>query len=538
MPIAIYARKSTESEDRQVQSLGDQISALRQLAQREGLLVSKVLQESRSAKAPGQRPEFERLRKEIEAGRITGVLTWSMSRLSRNPVDGGVIAYLLQTGRLDFIRTMERTYRPEDNALLLSIENGMATAYLQDLSRNVKRGMRGKVERGWHPCKAPAGYLNDPETREIRTDPERFPLVRRAFELAMQGEMSVWEIHRAACAMGLTVKRRKARKPISKAGFRKMLQSPFYKGILVYKGEEVQGRHEPVITEEEFALVQESLSTRSRKRSAPRRQAFAGLFTCAACGSAITGETKRKRLASGEATSYTYYHCSGWKGCRRTGIREERLTELFTRFLEAIRMPGWVAQRIRETLALILEKEAVDEAADSASIRQELERIQARKRRLADLRLDGELSAEEYREMKAGLEERQARAESQLEEARDRSRQVQEAIGMRLDLAVAAGQISGRNPIASALGKAMRRIGGQILDMSSLELKVDPVLSGMAAFEPPEEGSGSTKRVHHRDPNSLWWAKVVQLRTAASRLKDETAPMDMITKGHSGQARR
>src|SRR4051812_32468227 len=102
MHIAIYARKSTESEDRQIQSLTDQLTALQALAQRESLRIDEVYEESRSAKAPYSRPEFQRLIKNIEAGRIRGVFTWSINRLSRNPVDGGIIAYLLQTGKLEF----------------------------------------------------------------------------------------------------------------------------------------------------------------------------------------------------------------------------------------------------------------------------------------------------------------------------------------------------------------------------------------------------------------------------------------------------
>ena len=86
----IYARKSTESEDRQVLSIDSQVRELRQLALKHGVDVSEVLTESRSAKAPG-RLIFGQLMRRINAGQIAGVLCWKMDRLSRNPLDSGTI---------------------------------------------------------------------------------------------------------------------------------------------------------------------------------------------------------------------------------------------------------------------------------------------------------------------------------------------------------------------------------------------------------------------------------------------------------------
>jgi hypothetical protein len=70
MRYILYARKSSESEDRQVQSVDDQLRVLRDLARRERLTVVAELTESRSAKDPGKRPVFlerELLRLEAEA---------------------------------------------------------------------------------------------------------------------------------------------------------------------------------------------------------------------------------------------------------------------------------------------------------------------------------------------------------------------------------------------------------------------------------------------------------------------------------------
>ena len=71
----IYARKSTDTEDRQVRSIGDQISELRELAQKEGVEIMDTIVEKQTAKKPG-RPMFADMLKRLEAGEAVGILAW------------------------------------------------------------------------------------------------------------------------------------------------------------------------------------------------------------------------------------------------------------------------------------------------------------------------------------------------------------------------------------------------------------------------------------------------------------------------------
>src|SRR5215204_5117352 len=93
----LYARKSTDSEDRQVLSIDSQISELRAIAAREGLEIVAILQESRSAKEPG-RPVFAEMNERITRGEANGILCWKLDRLARNFIDGGRIIEALQRG--------------------------------------------------------------------------------------------------------------------------------------------------------------------------------------------------------------------------------------------------------------------------------------------------------------------------------------------------------------------------------------------------------------------------------------------------------
>ena len=156
----IYCRKSSEAEDKQVQSIESQLNELKRLAERLNLSVIDVFTESKSAKSPG-RPIFNNILKKITQGKADGVICWKLDRLARNPIDGGLIIWMLQKGIIKHIQSFDRGYYPEDNVLLMNIEFGMANQYVLDLSVNVKRGMRQKVSEGWLPHRPPLGYLNN-----------------------------------------------------------------------------------------------------------------------------------------------------------------------------------------------------------------------------------------------------------------------------------------------------------------------------------------------------------------------------------------
>ncbi len=156
----LYARKSTDVEDKQVLSIEAQLAELRAIAKRDGLEIVQEFVEKRSAKMPG-RPVFEDMVRRVERGEAQGVVCWKIDRLSRNPVDSGRISWLLQQGTIQKIITHDKAYFPHDNVLLMSVEFGMANQYIRDLSVNVTRGLRQKARQGVYPSIAPLGYLND-----------------------------------------------------------------------------------------------------------------------------------------------------------------------------------------------------------------------------------------------------------------------------------------------------------------------------------------------------------------------------------------
>jgi len=147
----LYARKSSEQEDRQVLSIGSQKSELEALAKREKLQIVERLEESYSAKAPG-REIFNVMIKRIEKSEAAGIVAWHPNRLSRNFVDTGYLVYLMNQNRLQDIRTPGQSYKNTPNdKFLLNLLCSQAKLENDNKGVDVKHGLRRKVEMSWHP---------------------------------------------------------------------------------------------------------------------------------------------------------------------------------------------------------------------------------------------------------------------------------------------------------------------------------------------------------------------------------------------------
>ena len=310
----LYARKSSESEDRQIQSIDDQSNRLKKLATDLGLTIKAVLIEAHSAKAPGERPVFNEMLKRIERGEANGILCWQINRLSRNPIDSARVQWMLQQGIIKSIQTIDGERRPEDNVLLFSVEAGVSNQYIIDLRKNIKRGLQCKVEKGWLPCLAPAGYLNTFRERTIIRDDEHFDLIKKMWKLMLTGSYTVGQILGIVNGeWGYRTRKtpRGGMKELSLSGLYSIFGNPFYCGIIEYAGRQYSGRHEPMISVEDYEKVQIQLGRKQKPQPQKYEHDFTGIIRCGECGCLITAEIKTKFVkVSGEFRSYTYYHCT------------------------------------------------------------------------------------------------------------------------------------------------------------------------------------------------------------------------------------
>jgi len=392
MKYFIYARKSTDDEDRQILSIEAQLVELRQYAERENLSVVTELVEAKTAKKPG-RPIFNDMLSRIQRHEADGILAWHPDRLARNSVDGGKIIYLIDCGVIKELRFP--TYRFDNNAqgkFMLSIVFGQSKYYIDALSENIKRGIRLKLSKGIWPQWAPIGYLNDRATRTIVKDEGKAPFIAKSFALYATGRYSLHELRDKINSLGMTGRKGK---PLSATQYQHILKNPLYYGMFRYNGEVYEGTHEPIITKKLFEKCQEVMKRRAKPKKAKKTFALRGLMQCGECGRMITAEIQK---------GYTYYRCTKrLTKCTQKYIREEELAKQIRSFFQKVSLcDDWTRKILRE-----LEKDKNEAIQSSRPVRQKIERdisnIDDKVNKLIDLYLENNISVEEYRKKKEEL---------------------------------------------------------------------------------------------------------------------------------------
>ena len=342
-----YLRKSTDSEDRQVNSIEDQKKEIEHLADYLKVEIKGVYQESKSAKKPG-RPEFNRMLTDIKRGKANGILCWKINRLTRNPTDSGTLQQLLQDGVLKSIQTPGKEYKTGDNVLMMSVETGIANQFILDLSKDVKRGMLGKAEKGWRPGRAPLGYKNDKGadrgTKKIHVDEDTFPIVRKMWDLMLTGDYSVTKIVDIANnEWGLRTTFKKEKIKLGDRNGYVIFSNPFYYGEYTWNGNVYQGKHTPMVTPEEFERVQKLLGKTNRTYTRNKDLPYRRTIRCGECGCSITAEQKTKMIKSENILkTYIYHHCTNKKmdvDCSQKSTLFEEINRQILLELEKITIP-------------------------------------------------------------------------------------------------------------------------------------------------------------------------------------------------------
>jgi DNA invertase Pin-like site-specific DNA recombinase len=338
----LYARKSSESEEKQVLSIDSQIKEMLQLAEREGLEIVAMKRESHSAKETGCRPVFNEIVQELYEEKYNGILTWAPDRISRNAGDLGKIVDLMDAGKLNEIRTYGQTFSNNPNEkFLLMILGSQAKLENDNRGINVKRGLRTRCEMGLWPGMAPVGYLNQKHIDkkcQVIIDPERAKVVKQMFEKMAYEKWSGRKIYHWL-KFDLNFHSR-GNKSLALSNVYRALQNTFYYGVFEYpmgSGNWYQGKHETIIDKELFDKVQEQLKRDNIVRQS-KEFAFTKLMTCGVCESGISAEEKYKQLKDGTSNKYIYYGCSRAKDrhCKNQYIREEDLVDQLIKLMNKV----------------------------------------------------------------------------------------------------------------------------------------------------------------------------------------------------------
>lgn len=507
MKCIIYARKSTESEERQVQSLEDQLRIMRECAEKRGLVVIEEISESRSAKTPNNRPGFNRLIELIEQGNANAILVWHVNRLTRNPLDGGRLGQLLIDGKLELIQTPERKYVSDDSPIFLAIEAAVAAGQSQNLSRDAKRGMESKAAKGWLPMKPPIGYRNNAENREIDPDPLTFPLVQAAWHLMLGGNHSIREI----------ADELRARFPhfwnmSSENHYRKLYalyRNPFYAGTFKFDGKLYPGKHQAVVSAAEFEFVQRKMA---RAKGAPRPSkhvpVFLGLIRCAECGGPATVTRARKVSKNGNVHEYTYYHCTGHRGCRKRVVEETKLKEVLSQFARSITIHPKVSEAIVDQIERYFRGRVNVQAESHGLVMEQLTRLRTKLARLTQMRIDSEIDASEYLSSKAAIQAEIQQLESCLEQAGAKVQRAELRLKKLIESGVVAFQCESDTSESNLRNLATRLQNSIFIRHRQVEILLETPLQKIASIKPPLISSESPDRNDYGVLSSAWYTEM------------------------------
>lgn len=354
----LYARKSSESDEKQALSIDAQIREMLEVAQRENIQVTEIRKESHSAKDSGQRPVYNKLIEDLQNGTFNAILTWAPDRLSRNAGDLGKLVDLMDQKVLIEIKTYNQRFTNSPNEkFLLMILCSQAKLENDNKSLNVKRGLRMKCELGLCPGPAPIGYLNSTNVNEkgvVYLDPDRAPVVKTMFEKIAYDGWSGRKLYNWI-TYDIKFKTRKDRHT-TLSNLYLLLRNPFYYGMLEYprnSGKWYQGKQNPIITKELFDQVQAKLTV-SSERSESKEFAFTKMMRCGLCGSGITAEEKFKRPKNGKVHRYVYYGCTRFndKYCKCGYIREEELIRQLQEIIDQLSLDEiGMKEQIRDEIA-------------------------------------------------------------------------------------------------------------------------------------------------------------------------------------------
>jgi hypothetical protein len=330
--------------------------------------------------------------KGLRKGDARGVLIHKIDRSARNLKDWADLGELIDGGVEVHFANEALDLHSRGGRLSADIQAVVASDYIRNLREETKKGIYGRLKQGFYPLPAPIGYRDNGSAKPKTIDPEKGPLVKKAFELYGLGQWSIPTLVEELSRRGL---RNRTGGTVSRTGVHTILRNPFYTGVMRIRasGETYEGNHEALISKNLFDRVQDILHGRVGTRVKVHDFLFRRFIACANCGNSLIGELQK---------GYVYYRCHT-KTCPGTSIREEAASELVFHALSTLafseREKTYLAARIRELKAAWI----TSREQELQGLKLKIEQVTERLNRVTDAYLEGVLDREMLEERKAVL---------------------------------------------------------------------------------------------------------------------------------------
>lgn len=337
--VAIYARVSTEEQAKEGFSIVAQLQTLRQYAQIYNWeVIDEYVDEGISGKSVKGRPEMKRLIKDVENERFDAVIVWKISRLSRNMLETLMILDKFEKYNVKFISYSENfdTSSPIGR-LVLQIMASIAEMERNTLAENVKLGMKQRALEGRWNGGVVFGY--DTVKKELVINEKEAEVVQLIFHMYANGK-GLRAISNHLNKAGYKTKRNRY---FSINGVAQILDNVIYIGKISWlkfenwdskrrKGKNpnpilVEGKHEPIISDELWSVVQARRKSKSfKQRQSNEPFLLSGLLRCPDCGQGMVPSITTYTRKDGTKRKHRYYVCSdfhnkGSAACKANSIK-------------------------------------------------------------------------------------------------------------------------------------------------------------------------------------------------------------------------
>ena len=402
MKAILLARVSTEMQEDGF-SLDAQLERLRNYCINKKLSIIKEFTFVESS-FKGKRTKFyEAIQFVKRQNEKTAIVVDTVDRLQRSFNEFPLLMNLVKAEKIElhFYKeglTINENYKSSDLAMW-QLQILSANMYVNSTRDNVRRSEEKMLKDGLLPGPAPIGYLNTKDENGKKTiiiDPQRGPLVKKIYEEYATGLFSMDELVKKTKQWGL--KNKNSDKFITKSQLAKVLQNPFYYGVMFYNKTNYPHRYEKLISKELFDKCTE-IRTGKYKRTAKHTKEpyiFSGLVRCHHCGCLLSPYKQKGK--------YIYMRHTAIKDCKHCdNITEKMLLEEVGKYLSSITVSEQIKDVLSKKLKHLYDLKNQSTYYHMEKSKNELDELGEKENRLLDLLVKGVISEDIYKQQIATI---------------------------------------------------------------------------------------------------------------------------------------
>ncbi|MGJ8665160.1 MAG: recombinase family protein [Patiriisocius sp.] len=373
-------------------SLSEQERIIKEYAVKNNLNILEWFKETRTAAKKG-RPQFTKMMDLLQKGNAGGVVIHKIDRSARNLHDWASVGDLIDKGiEVHFAHeSLDMTER--GGRLSADIQAVMASDYVRNLRQEALKGLYGRLKQGIYPFRAPIGYTNTGKGAVKTINEKESKLIVMLFELYVHENHSIRSLVQIMKNNGL---RNWRGNPLSKTSISRIINNPFYMGLMKVKGKIFEGSHEPIISPRLYKQAQIKINGRIKSTNSFRHNyLFRGLMNCHLCSRSMIGELQKGMV---------YYRCHQ-KDCPTKTRREDFVEQSVINFLKHIKLTDDEHRIFKNILNEHVQNKEQSKEILLKGLNLQLNDISLKEQKLVDAYLENLIDKEELNERKKNYKE-------------------------------------------------------------------------------------------------------------------------------------